>query len=84
MEYPLKPSTDTFQVSLLTNSPNTYFQDQYTNPLNIVSYTYNSDLAGQVITISAVPEPASSTMLVISSTLCGVFWYRGYRRGSSE
>ena len=65
-----------FQVSLVSDPSFTTFQDPNSNAFN---YTVNAD--GGVVTIGAVPEPASSTMWAIS-ILCGLLWHRRHRKAS--
>lgn len=74
--YNVPSPSDTFQV-VPTSGGQTYFQDQNSNSYTIMSF--NADTG--TFTISAVPEPSSSTLLAISSALCGSLWYRGLRKG---
>jgi hypothetical protein len=65
-----------FQITLVSNPGLTFFDDMNNNSLN-----YAASISGGVVNInvnaaSAVPEPASSTMLAISSGLGGLLWYR--------
>jgi hypothetical protein len=61
---------DQFQISLMSNTGLTYFNDQNGNPLTIQS------AGGGLVTIAgaAVPEPSSSTMLVIAG-IGGLLWF---------
>jgi hypothetical protein len=64
---------DQFQISLVSDANFTYFDDQSGNPLTIAS------VSGGLVTISAVPEPTSLSMLAFSS-LIGIVWQRARRR----
>jgi len=71
---------DQFQISLVANPVFTYFDD---GNGNILSYSSSSN--GGVVTISsAIPEPASLTLLAISSVM-GLLCYRlRQTRGRSQ
>ncbi len=63
---------DTFQISLVSDPNFTYFEDLNGNNLN-----YSA--SGGLVTVTAVPEPSSLTLMAISA-LSGLLWYRGRRR----
>jgi hypothetical protein len=77
--YSVPSSGDTFTVGVVNDSSQTYFQDENGNNYTITSF----DGSTNTFTIAAaVPEPSSSTMLAISSSLGGLLWYRRHRKTS--
>jgi hypothetical protein len=73
-----------FQITLVSNPGLTFFDDMNGNPLNYTASISGGAVNINVNTASAVPEPASSTMLAISSGLCGLLWYRRQRKTSDK
>jgi hypothetical protein len=70
---------DTFTLGVINEYSQTYFQDQNSNNYTITSFNSSTN----TFTIAAsVPEPSSLTMLAISSSLCGLLWYRSHRKAS--
>jgi hypothetical protein len=69
---------------LPVNDPGaTYFQDEDSSPYSY-SYGFNTDTntGTFVINTTAVPEPSSSTIVLISASLGGLLWYRRHRKAS--
>ena len=78
--YEFQSAGDTFSVGVVNDPMETYFQDQNSNNYTITSF----DSSTNTFTISAVPEPTSSTLLGISVVLSGALRCWGNRKGRAN